>query len=203
MTPFFVALCLLFPQPPAASAPNKAALVVQEQLVELSLLQSLTPLKLTPEQIGKLLPALKKARESAVELNKQDDEDLVRIGPEVAKARAQAIAGSGLPDTIEKRVLEMQRLAASRRLEATRKTVKAILEPLRELLTESQKSEIEKLSETFYGGKRVPKEYAKDPSKAPKDVVQELAISAYIERTLLFDKTIALLELMKAAPKPE
>jgi hypothetical protein len=203
MTPFLVALCLLVPQPPAAPAPNKAALTVQEQLVELSLLQSLAPLKLTPEQIGKLLPALKKARESAIELNKQDDEDLVRIGPEVSKARAQAIAGGSLPDTIEKRVLEMQRLAASRRLETTRKTVKAILEPFRELLTESQKSEIEKQSETFYGGKRVPKEYAKDPSKAPKDVVQELAISAYIERTLLFDKAIVLLELMKAAPKPE
>ena len=39
----------------------------------------------------------------------------------------------------------MQRLAASRRLETTRNHGQGgILEPLRELLTESQKSEIEK-----------------------------------------------------------
>jgi hypothetical protein len=49
----------------------------------------------------------------------------------------------------------------------------------------------------------VPKEYAKDPSKAPKSVIQDLAISAYTERVLLFDRTITLLELIKAAPKPE
>jgi hypothetical protein len=137
-----------------------------------------------------------------VELNRQDDEDLVRVGPDVAKARAEALTGASVPEGIEKRVAEMQRLAASRRLETTRKTVKEILEPLRDILTDTQKTEIEKLSEKFYGGKRVPKEYVKDPSKAPKEVIQDLAISAYIEQVLLFDRALTLLELLKAAPKP-
>lgn len=204
----FLALCVLAPQPPASGAPQPAAtaqqkaLAVQEQIADLTLLQSLTPLKLAPDQIEKLLPILKKARERAVELNRQDDEALVKLGPEVAKARTEAITQGSVPETIEKRIGETQRLAASRRLETTRKTVAEALEALREIFTTSQKDEIERQSEKYFGGKRVPREYAKEPSKAPKAVVQDLAISAYIERVLLFDRTIPLLELLKGA-KPE
>ncbi len=207
MNASLVALALLLtqqaPSPQPAPALDKTALAVQEQIADLVLLQSLSPLKLTAEQIEKLLPALKKARTRAVELNRQDDEALARISPEVTKAREQALRGESLPETIEKTVGEVQRLAASRRLEATRKTVQEILEPFRELLTASQKSEIEKQSETLFGGKRVPKEYAKEPSKAPKEVVQDLALSAFIERVLLFDRSLTLLEKLKSAPKPE
>lgn len=203
MNVLLLALCLLAPQqPPASTETAKKALVVQEQIADLSLLQSLSPLKLTPSQIEKLLPVLKKARERAVELNRQDDEALLRLAPEVTKARAQALTEGTVPETIEKRVGETQRLAASRRLEATRKTVAELLEFIRDILTPSQKDEIEQQSEKFFGGKRVPKEFAKDPAKAPKTVVQDLAISAYIERVFLFDRAITLLELMKAGDKP-
>ena len=208
MNALLVALTLLLPQQNATPAPpplalDKAAIAVQEQISDLALLQSLAPLKLTAAQIDKLLPSLKKARARAVELNRQDDEALARISPEVTKAREQALKGEGVPETIEKTVREVQRLAASRRLEATRTTVKDVLESFRELLTDSQKSEIEKQSEKLFGGKRVPKEYAKDPGKAPKEVVQDLALSAFIERVLLFDRAFTLLEKLKAAPKPE
>jgi hypothetical protein len=201
MNALFFALCLLTPQqaPSVPSDTTKKALAVQEHIADLSLLQSLTPLKLTAPQIEKLLPILKKARERAVELNRQDDEALAALTGEVAKARAQAIAESTFPDSIEKRIGETQRLSASRRLETTRKTVAEVLESLREMLTPTQKDEIEQQSEKFFGGKRVPKEYGKEPSKAPKSVVQDLAISAYIERVLLFDRSITLLELVKAA----
>ena len=207
MNALLVALTLLLPQQATPASPplalDKAAIVVQEQISDLALLQSLAPLKLTAPQIDKLLPSLKKARARAVELNRQDDEALTRISPEVTKARDQALKGEGVPETIEKTVSEVQRLAASRRLEATRTTIKDVLEPFRELLTDSQKSEIEKQSEKLFGGKRVPKEYAKDPGKAPKDVVQDLALSAFIERVLLFDRALTLLEKLKTAPKPE
>jgi hypothetical protein len=210
MNVLLLALCMLAPQqagsspqPPAPTNSLKKALAVQEQIADLSLLQSLAPLKLTAEQANKILPVLKKARERAVELNRQDDEALIQLGPEVAKARTQAITESIVPDTIEKRVGETQRLAASRRLEATRKTVAELQEFLRDVFTPVQKDEIEKQSEKFFGGKRVPKEFAKDPNKAPKNVVQDLALAAYIERVLLFDRTIPLLELIKTAGKPE
>lgn len=201
MNALFFALCLLAPQqaPAVPTDTAKKALAVQEHIADLSLLQSLTPLKLTAPQIEKLLPILKKARERAVELNRQDDEALAALTGEVAKARAQAIAEGTFPETIEKRIGETQRLSASRRLETTRKTVAEVLESLREILTPTQKDEIEQQSEKYFGGKRVPKEYGKEPSKAPKSVVQDLAISAYIERVLLFDRSITLLELIKAA----
>ena len=201
MNALFFALCLLTPQqaPAVPTDTAKKALAVQEHIADLSLLQSLTPLKLTAPQIEKLLPILKKARERAVELNRQDDEALAALTGEVAKARAQAIAEGTFPETIEKRIGETQRLSASRRLETTRKTVAEVLESLREFLTQPQKDEIEQQSEKYFGGKRVPKEYGKEPSKAPKSVVQDLAISAYIERVLLFDRSITLLELLKAA----
>jgi hypothetical protein len=203
MNVLLFALCLLAPQqPPAPTETAKKALAVQEQIADLSLLQSLAPLKLTPAQIEKLLPVLKKARERAVDLNRQDDEALVRLAPEVAKARTQALTENMVPDTIEKRVGETQRLAASRRLETTRKTVAEVLEFIRDVLTQTQKDEIEQQSEKFFGGKRVPKEFAKDPAKAPKTVIQDLAISAYIERVFLFDRAIILLELMKSGNKP-
>ena len=201
MNALFFALCLLTPQqaPAVPTDTAKKALAVQEHIADLSLLQSLTPLKLTAPQIEKLLPILKKARERAVELNRQDDEALAALTGEVAKARAQAIAEGTFPETIEKRIGETQRLSASRRLETTRKTVAEVLESLREFLTQPQKDEIEQQSEKYFGGKRVPKEYGQEPSKAPKSVVQDLAISAYIERVLLFDRSITLLELLKAA----
>ncbi len=211
MNLLLIALCLLAPQEAPASSQQKppkpdlakTVLVVQEQIADLGLLQALVPLKLTSPQIEKLLPVLKKARERAMELNRQDDEALAQLAPEVAKARAQTIAESAFPDSIEKRVGETQRLSAARRLEATRKTVAELVEFVHELLNESQRSEIERQSEKLYGGKRVPKEYAKDPNKAPKTVVQDLAIAAYTERVLLFDRAITLLELIKAAAKPE
>ena len=208
-SPLIPLFLLVLPQTPATQQkppkPDlaKTVLVVQEQIADLGLLQSLAPLKLTSAQIDKLLPVLKKARERAAELNRQDDDALAQLAPEVAKARAQTIAESTFPDSIEKRIGETQRLSASRRLEATRKTVAEMAEFLRELFTESQKSEIERQSEKLFGGKRVPKEYAKEPGKAPKSVVQDLAIAAYTERVLLFDRTLALLELIKAAAKPQ
>lgn len=187
-------------QPPAEQA--KTALRVQEQLADLAILQSLTVLKWTPEQLTKLIPILQKARKSAVDLNTQDDADLVRFAAETAKVRTAAIAGESVPQEFEKKINEMRRVSAARRAAAVRKTTGETLSDLREILTESQKTEIEHLSETFYGGKRVPKEFAKKPADAPKEVVQDLAITAYIENVLLFDRTLTLLEAMKvAAPK--
>lgn len=188
-------------QPPAEQA--KTALKVQEQLADLAILQSLTVLKWTPEQLTKLIPILQKARKSAVDLNTQDDADLVRFATETAKVRTGAIAGESVPQEFEKKINEMRRVAAARRAAAVRKTTGETLSDLREILTESQKTEIEHLSETFYGGKRVPKEFAKKPADAPKEVVQDLAITAYIENVLLFDRTLTLLEAMKAAAPPK
>lgn len=188
-------------QPPAEQA--KTALKVQEQLADLAILQSLTVLKWTPEQLTKLIPILQKARKSAVDLNTQDDADLVRFAAETAKVRAAAITGESVPPEFEKKINEMRRVAAARRAAAVRKTTGETLSDLREILTESQKTEMEHLSETFYGGKRVPKEFAKKPADAPKEVVQDLAITAYIENVLLFDRTLTLLEAMKAAAAPK
>lgn len=203
MNLLLVALCLIPAQEtkPSPKAPElaSAALKVQEELADLALLQSITPLKWTPQQLDKLIVALKKAQVTAREVTRQDNEALVKLADEIHKTRAETIAGAVVPEALETKVLEMRRQAATRSATTTRKTVLELLAVLRELLTDTQKSEMERLSEKFYGGKRVPKEYAKKPADAPKEVVQDLAISAYIETVLLFDRAIPLLEAMKAA----
>lgn len=203
MNPLLAALCLVPVQDskPAPKAPElkAAALKVQEDLADVAILQSLAPLKWTPEQLAQLLPALKKAQEVARDITRQDNEALVKLADDVQKARLASIGGATVPEALETRVNEMRRQAATRSVAATRKTVLELLGVLRGLLTDTQKAEIERQSEKFYGGKRVPKEYAKKPADAPKEVVQDLAISAYIENVLLFDRAIPLLEAMKAA----
>ncbi len=82
---------------------------------------------------------------------------------------------------------------------AKQKAISDILVVVKAQLTDDQKTNIEAQIEKFLGGKRVPKEYAKDPSKAPAGVVQDLALRAYIDRVLLDERTPDLLAKMKPA----
>jgi hypothetical protein len=68
---------------------------------------------------------------------------------------------------------------------------------LNESLTPTQKATVEEWSKQQFGGRRIPKKYEANPSKAPLEEVQALAIAALVERTLLFDRTLALLQQFK------
>ena len=182
-------------KPPAAPS----ALQVREQIDDLGLLKSLVPLQLTPAQIEALLPPMRAASTAAVALRKQSDEAVLALADEVAKAYALAIAGKPLPESLEKKTTEAGRAANERFLAARRKAVGEILAVAKVKLTETQKKEIERQCIAFYGGKRVPALYKENPDKAPREVVLDLALQGYIEQNFLFDRSVYLLEKMRAA----
>lgn len=198
-------LALLLPGIAAAplraqeAAPAPSPQIVREHLADLTLLQSLVPLKLNAEQIDALLPPVRAASAAAEKLRKQDDAALLSLAAEIARGRSEALAGKPVPEGLEKKVADASQSLIQKLAEARRTALQAILTVAREKLTESQKAEIEKQSEQLFGGKRVPKKYADDPSKAPKEVVQDLALVAFIERVLLFDRVMPLLEKLRDA----
>jgi hypothetical protein len=185
---------------PAGSGEAKPGVArVREQMDDLNLLKSLLPLKLTGPQIEALLPPMREASKAAIGLQKQADEATLALGEEVARTHEGAVGGKPIPESLEKKIAEAARAAAERYQAARRKAVGEILAVAKEKLTKTQKEEIEKQCIAFYGGKRVPKQYAENPEKAPRDVVLDLAVQGYIEQVLLFDRTLTLLEKMHAA----
>lgn len=185
------------PQTPPTPAPH--AVRARDARADLLLLQALVPLKLTAEQIERLLPPMRTAQTEYVRLVRQEEDGLKPLEPELVKARDEAIGGKLPGGDLEKKVLEADKASLGRAAEARKKATLDLLAVLLDALTAEQKAEIERQSEKVFGGKRVPREFAANPSKAPRDQVQALALSAYIERVLLIDRTIPLLEKLKAA----
>jgi hypothetical protein len=180
-------------KPPAPTSVVK----VREQIDDLGLLKSLVPLQLTSPQIEALLVPMRAASTAATALQKQADEAVLALAAEVSKARDSGLANKPLPEALEKKIAEGAQAAAERYQAARRKAVGQILAVAKEKLTEPQKKEIEKQCIAFYGGKRVPSQYRENPDKAPREAVLDLAVQGYIEQTLLFDRTISLLEKMR------
>ncbi|MGC4044258.1 MAG: hypothetical protein QM758_10705 [Armatimonas sp.] len=183
-------------QPPASPAAVSKA---REQIDDLGLLKALIPLKLTSAQIEAILVPMRAASATAVKLQKQSDDAVAALAPDVAKAYQDAIAGKPVPEALEKKVADGTKAASERYLAARRKAVSEILAVAKEKLTETQKKEAERQCIAFYGGKRVPAQYKENPDKAPRDVVLDLAVQGYIEQVLLFDRTMTLLEKMREA----
>jgi hypothetical protein len=199
----FLAFALLssLAQAPAVAQPpaDKAVPVqtVREQIADLVLLQSLVPLKLTAEQIDALLPPMKAASAAAAKLRKQDDDAVKGLATEIAKTHSAALTGTPIPEATEKLVLDADKASAERIADARKTALKEIFTALKTALDDSQKAEVERQSEKAFGGKRVPKQYQANPAKAPKEIVQDLALAAFAERILLFDRAIPLLEKLK------
>jgi hypothetical protein len=200
--------------PPPATPPPAGAKVetldkqkVFATLYDLNLLSSLLPVKWTAPQKEKVVTALKEVLAEDAERRKKDEEVLSGLAPEAKDARSAALAGTLPTEELNKKIADAFKAGEARALQAKRSAVAKILPILKEIFTGTQKDEIERQSVAFYGGKRIPPEYKKDPSKAPKEAVQDLALIAYIERVLLDDATLPLLEKLKPvgdeAPKPD
>ena len=201
MIPILPFLVFAAPQTPPPPAPH--AVRARDARADLVLLQALVPLKLTAEQIDRLLPPMRAAQTEYLKLVRQEEDALKPLEPELTKARDEAIEAGKLPGAeLEKKVQEVDKASLTRYSDARKKATIDLLTVLLDALNDDQKAEIERQSEKVFGGKRVPREFANNPSKAPKDQVQALALSAYIERVLLIDRTLPLMEKLKAAAKP-
>ena len=198
---------LLF-QPPKPDA-NKADVpkldpVAQKALLDiadLNLLKLLQPIKLTERQIDKLLVPMREASQAAVKLDKEDSDALKNLAPTITKAREGMLAGKGIGKETQEQMDDMVDESAARRAKARKAATDAIFKVFRNELSIEQSAEVDRMAEKLLGFKPVPKQYAANPAKAPKEMVSEILQRAYIDQVMLFDKTITLFEGMKEVLK--
>ena len=133
---------------------------------------------------------------------RRDDDALKALEPTIVKMRDAAIQGKLPSAEDEKRVADANQAADTRAAEARKKATLDLLAETIASFTADQKAEVQRQSDALFGGKRVPRAFVNNPSKAPKDQVEALALSAYIERVLLIDRAIPLMEKMRAAAAP-
>jgi len=188
------------PQTPPIK-PSPEAVRARDAIADIVLLQSLVPLKLRARQIDRLLPKMKAAQEEAIRQLKLDDDALKTVEPFLSKLRSNAVAGTLPSADDEKKVADTNAEMEKRFAEARRKAVADLVAESIAVLDETQKSEVQRQSDALFGGKRVPKKYAANPSKAPRNEVEALALAAYVERVLLIDRTIPLIESMRPSAR--
>lgn len=178
---------------------------LNQNLGDLELLRPLLALNLTQKQIDSVVTMMKEIATEWREVKKLDDAALKALSPDIEKAHAAALTGTPIPKEFDAKMLEAQKAAAARYNDARLKAMKRLLVLLDSSLTPAQKDGVDSWSVQIFGGRRIPAQYKATPAKAPKAEVQALAIAALIERTLLLDRTLTLLQQYKpasAAPPP-
>lgn len=178
---------------PSATDPN----AVRRDLYDLALLRSLQSVNLTESQIKSMAKIVKETLESDKARRAKDDDAMREIAADVKKAREGAINGEPIPTEIETKYVEIQKAVIARVGSAKRESVEKILAELWPTLTDAQKTEMDKQSIAFYGGKRVPAAYRSKPKEAPREEVLKLAAGAFVENVLLDDRMPTLLESLK------
>lgn len=187
------------PSGAAAAAALREAQAVLMQINDLGVLRALAPLKLTRDQTQTLL-AVTRALYAEVEKRRgQDAETLRALAPDVRRHYEAGLRGEEIPAEIDEKVGKAFKESEARNAAAKRNAIGRLLIVLKEDFTPAQKAHIEAESVKVFGGKRVPKQYAQDPSKAPKEVVQDLALAAFAERVLLNERIVEVLSRLNSA----
>lgn len=186
--------------PPAYTLPMPPADVqkVTNEVADLDLLKALVPLRLTKDQTTKLIVPLRKASEAGVAARKDDETAVRALAAEVTKARTGALAGTPVGADMENRVVKLLADSEERTTKVRKEGATAVQSVARDILTSEQKDEIERQVGKMLGGKRlIPAKYRANPSQAPKEEVQNLAVGVFIERILLNDRALSLLPLLQ------
>ena len=176
---------------------------VRRDLYDLALLRDLQVVNFDTDQIKVLQTVVKETLDADKARRKKDDDAMRDIAADVRKARDGAVAGEPIPVELVSRCAEIQKAVLARVGTAKREAVEKILAALYPMLTATQKTEMDKQSVLFYGGKRVPAAYRADPKKAPREEVLKLAAGAFVENVLLDDRMPTLLESLKPLKDPK
>jgi hypothetical protein len=209
----FATLAILAVRPAAASDPPAPAVdpsgapaipadvqKVLTQIGDLNLLKIIAPLQLTPDQIDKLLVPMHAIAAEGEAKRKMDYEALRALADDVAKARTEALTGAAVPDEVDRKVVKASGASEDRYNAAKKDAIARIFAVAKESLTPTQKDQVEAQVTQMLGGRRlIPREYRDRPSQAPKEAVRDLALSAFVERVLILDRTAVLLSEMKSA----
>lgn len=185
-------------QPPAQTPAEVQK--VFDNIADLDLLKAISPLKLTEDQIRKLVDIMKSAAALGEQKRKEDNAAWKSLAEDVAKAHEAALSGTEISADLEARIVKVAKDSEKRVQELRKEGAARIWSVAREALTPTQKDEMEKQAAKMLGGKRmVPREYKDDPSKAPKEAVQDLMMMVYVERILANDRAIELMGKIKPA----
>lgn len=187
------------PTATAAGAAQAEAQAVLIQINDLGVLRALAPLKLTRDQIDTLIAVTRALYVEAEKRRGQDAEALRALGPDARRYFEAGLRGEEIPAEIDERAGKVFKDIETRNAAAKRNATGRLLIVLKEDFTPAQKAHVEAASVKVFGGKRVPKEYAQDPSRAPREVVQDLALAAFAERVLLNDRIVEVLTRLRAA----
>lgn len=186
---------------PTATQPPADVQKVLDGIADLDLLKAVAPLKLTEDQIRKLVDIMKSAAALGEQKRKEDHAAWRTLLEDVEKAREEALNGGEIPAEVEARILKVLKDSEKRVEDLRKEGAGRIWSVAREVLTATQKDEIEKQTSKMLGGKRlVPREFKDNPAKAPKEAVQDLMLMLYVERILANDRAIGLLGRIKPAP---
>lgn len=174
-------------------------MTVLAQINDLGLLKALLPLKLTDDQRAKLLDILRQVAQQAKSRARQDEAALRALAADVAKARAEALAGTDVPAELEERVAAARKAAEDRQKRARADAIGRILAVAKATLTPEQRERISAQSVKALGGRLVPREFRNNPDKAPREAVLDLATASFIEWVLLNERAIEVLSQMTAS----
>jgi hypothetical protein len=196
------------PKEKAAAAAGEVERISQN-LNDIELLRPLLTLNLTQALVDSLVATMKEIAAEWREVKKMDDAAMKALESEIDKVHADALIGIPIPKDFDAKFAAAQKVSATRYNDARLKGLKRLVLHLSDSLTAPQKDRVEAWSVQTFGGRVIPKKYQANPSKAPKVEVQALAIAGLVERTLLFDRTLVLLQQFKptasaaAAPAQE
>lgn len=198
-------------QPPAGGEAGKTTKFevpadiqkTMDSISDLDLLKALIPLKLTADQIQKLTTVMKEAVDAMESRRKEEFAAWRSIADDVAKAREDALNGVNVTPEVEAKILKAITESEKRSVAARQDAVARIFAVAREIFTPEQKDLIEQQTSKMLGGKKlVPPQYRNNPSRAPKEEVQNLMLQVFIERIFLFERTLLVLGKMKSADAP-
>lgn len=187
------------PSTVAATALPADVQKINDQIDDLNILAGLGPLKLTADQIDKLLPTIKAISQEG-EAKKKKDYDIVRgLAADVAKVRADMIAGKPLDTDLATKLEKINADLGSRYASAHQDAIQRVADAMKDALTPEQNDKIQDNYVRQNKGRiTVPSNLRNSPEKT-KTYIRTQAMQWFAERFLLTERTIPLLEALKSA----
>ncbi len=191
------------PQPAVDGSRGADLSVIIANINDLGLLHALLPLKLTAPEISALKDVFAKIIVDDKTRLQQDADGLRALAAGVERTRTLALAGEPIPAELEARVAAAAKAAQNRERTTRSSAIQRVLVVVKQTFTPEQQKQMADQAMKVPGGKRVPREYALAPKKAPASMVQDLAVAFFIEKVLLNDRAPQVINALKPAAAPE
>ena len=189
--------------PPPATPPRPPADIQKtlRQIDDLNLLVSILPLKLTTAQIDRLLEPLKAFHAGDADRQKKDiDSDYAAVrgvASDVDKSLTDGLKGTPTDPAAEAKINKALADIDARYAGERRGAIEPVAVVAREILTPEQRVAIDKQWPKLGDGPiKVPADIRRD-NKKTMAYAQERTLSAFVERVLLPDRAVAVLEGLK------